>query len=618
MNSEGTSGNPAAATIRLLDERYELGERLAEGAFFFTHRGRDLQTGQTVALKVLRSELAAEEAFASRLLSEAQAATQLQHPNIAQVHAAWRERGTVVIATEWVRGINLKDRIRRVAPFPLAVAMDIILACAEVLNYAHEHGFVHGDVRPDNIIITPEGRVKITDFGLGASVASSQRIQLAALPRSVYYLAPELVEGRVTDAATDIYSLGCILYEMLSGVVPFDAETPLAVAAKHLHQPVPSLRAVNTQVPASVEGISAKCMQKDPMARYLTVQSLISDVQAVREGIRNGTSLDWSPMKTAVESPNVPKETKSRSPRRDAKAPKEREPAPGGPSVGLLVGLGLFAVAMVVGFAFFLSTWLFGNPFSGTPREVNVPAGLVGMQQQAAIDALKTAGLTAEVREEFSDKTDGVVYDTSPKAGMEMRSGKAVLLFVSKGSEPITVPDVVGKKRSEAQDALRAAGLVMGDTKEEFSEVFEKGEVISQSPLGKTPAKKKSPVVLVVSKGPEPGLAEPKTVDVDSQEPEPEPTPTTPAATPTQPDTQPQGEMPVREHEVSIRVPRNARGTQTVKIVVRNEDGSEETVYEQDHEPGDEVKQTVATMGAKGKCQIRVYLGTREISRTNV
>jgi serine/threonine-protein kinase len=609
MTSEGSSANPAGAAVRLLNERYELGKRLAEGAFFLTHEGRDTQTGQPVAIKVLRPEYALDEAFASRLLTEAQSATTLEHANVAHVYAAWRERGTVVIVTEWVRGINLKDRIRRVAPFPLAVAVDILLACAEVLNYAHDRGFVHGDIRPDNIIITPEGRVKITDFGLGASVASSQKIQLAALPRSVYYIAPELVEGRVTDAATDIYSLGCILFEMLAGVAPYDAETPLAVAAKHLHQAVPSLRKANPQVPPAVDGIAAKCMQKDPLARYLTVQALIDDIQHVREAIRNDASLDWSPLKLAAESAPVPKETKTRAPRREARKP-EREVA-GGPSLGLLAGLGLFAVAMIVGFGFLVSSWLFG----GAPKEVTVPPDLVGMKQAEAVSALQQVGLTAEIREDFQAKPEGVVYQTSPKSGVEMRAGKPVILFVSKGSEPVTVPDVVGKEQSAAQELLRSVGLVMGAAKEEFSEVSPKGEVISQSPLGGTQAKKKSAVTLILSKGPEP-MPEPE--PVPEPEPEPEPTaPDEPATTGGDTGTTP-GEPLVREHEVSVRVPRSSGRAQSVRIVVRNEDGSEQTVYEEDHQPGDDVKQTVATNGAKGKCEIRVYLNGRQISRTRV
>src|SRR3569833_1359826 len=186
MTPEGSSANPTG-TVPLLNDRYELGERLAEGTFFYTHRGRDTQTGKPVAIKGLRPEYSGDESFAGRLLSEAQSAVNLRHPNIAEVYDAWRERGTVAIAAEWVRGINLKDRIRRVAPFPLAVAMDILLACTEALHYAHEHGFVHGDVRPDNVIITPEGRVKLTDFGVSSSISSSSRIQLNALPRAVYY-----------------------------------------------------------------------------------------------------------------------------------------------------------------------------------------------------------------------------------------------------------------------------------------------------------------------------------------------------------------------------------------------------------------------------------------------
>jgi serine/threonine-protein kinase len=269
---------------------------------------------------------------------------------------------------------------------------------------------------------------------------------------------------------------------------------------------------------------------------------------------------------------------------------------------------------MVASFAFYMSTLLFGNPFNGAPREVIVPPSLVGMQQQQAVDALKAAGLTADIRSEFSDKPDGVVYDSSPKSGVEMRSGRPVVLFVSKGSEPITIPDVVGKKRAEAQQALQSAGLVMADTKSEFSEIYEKGEVIAQSPLGGTQAKKKSPVTLIVSKGPEP-VPPDEPVAVESPDTTSPPAPDTPD-TPTEP--APQADLPVREHEVSIRVPRSARSAQTVKIIVRNEDGSEQTVYEQEHQPGEDVKQTVSTLGNKGKCQIRVYLNDHEISRTDV
>jgi hypothetical protein len=352
-------------------------------------------------------------------------------------------------------------------------------------------------------------------------------------------------------------------------------------------------------------------MQKDPLERYLTVQSLIADIQKVREGIRSNTSLDWSPLKAPEESPALPKESKPRATRREKPAERERE-APSGPSVSLLAGLGIFAVLMVAGFAFFMSTLLFGNPFNGGPREANVPANLIGMQQQQAIDALKAAGLTADVRSDFSDKPEGVVYDSTPKSGMEMRTGRPVILFVSKGTEPITVPDVVGKKRAEAQQALQSAGLVMSDTKTEFSEIYEKGEVIAQSPIGGTQAKKKSPVTLIVSKGAEPVPGnEPVAVETPDTAP-PETHPDTPA------EPAPQGEMPVREHEVSIRVPRSAKSAQTVKIVVRNEDGSEQTVYEQEHQPGEDVKQTVSTLGNKGKCQIRVYLNDHEISRTDV
>jgi serine/threonine-protein kinase len=599
MSPEGRPANTAgAAAPPLLNDRYEVGERLNEGAFFYTHRGRDTRTGKPVAIKVLKPEFGTDEAFAGRLLSEAQSAIQLEHPNIAHVFEAWRERGTVVLITEWVPGINLKDRIRRVAPFPLAVAMDILLACAQALGYAHENGFVHGDVRPDNIIITPDGRVKITDFGLGPSVTASSRVQLSALPQAAYYLAPEVAEGRAADARTDIYSLGCILYEMLSGDVPFEAETPLAVAAKHLHSPVPSVREANPAVPNAVDGIAQKCLQKEPLKRYLTIPALLQDIQLVRDALRSDQPLTWSPIKAQTESEPVPAKTKTRA----AAHADERVPD-GGPSARLLVAVALLGVLMIV--VFFGVVTALMRP----PSQVTVPVNLVGMHETQAAQALEQLGLKPVVRKDFSEKPAGIVFETTPPSGTDIRAGKTVYLYVSAGQEPVKVPDVVGRPVKEAQAALRSAGLTPGTLQEDFNESIPKGEVISQSPTGGQSAEKQSPVTLVISKGPAP--APPPVAVDDGTEPDPDA-----GSGPIEPI--PQEDLVARDHVVTVRVPRGNRGPQRVRIVVRNQDGTEDTAYDEIHQPGDELEHTVTTLGAKGKCRIQVYVNDELMKSTDV
>ena len=236
---------------RLLNGRYELGEKVGEGSFFFVYRGRDTSTGRTVAIKMLSDEYAGDREFAERLRAEARQAVKLDHPHIVPVYDAWSEDGRVAIATEFVRGINLKDRVRRVAPFPLAVAIDIAAAACEALEYAASQGIAHGDLRPENILVTPEGQVKLADFGIGAAVCASSRLQMSALLHSAHYLPPEVAQGKLPSAASDVYSLGAILFEMLSGQPPFQADTPFAIAVKHLHDPPPALRRFN---PGSAEG----------------------------------------------------------------------------------------------------------------------------------------------------------------------------------------------------------------------------------------------------------------------------------------------------------------------------------------------------------------------------
>lgn len=615
MNHEGSSANPTGTAPPLLNERYEVGERLAEGTFFFTYRGRDTQSGRAVAIKVLKSEFAADETFTGRLLSEAQSAIHLRHPNIAEVYEAWLERGTVVIVTEWVRGINLKDRIRRVAPFPLAVAIDILLAAAEALSYAHQAGFTHGDVRPDNVIITPDGRVKITDFGVGVGVAASSRIQLNALPQAAYYMSPEVAEGRMPTAATDVYALGCILYEMLAGMVPFDAESPLAVAVKHLHDPPPSLKKTNPAVPNAVDGIALKCMQKNPKARYVQMEELLQDIQSVREALRTDRPLTWSPLNAAVENPPVAEKQRTRArsgaaPPRSAPLESRKEAAvDGGPSIKLLAFLAFLAVAMIVS-AFGLVIYI-----TRAPGQVAVPMGLVGMKEADAIALLKRYRLTSQVRQDFNDAiAAGLVFDSQPKAGTEMREGKEVVLFVSQGNQPVIVPDIVGKDLNAAEKEVRSAGLNVGTLSEQFSEVIPKGQVMAQDPAAEGKVPKKSSVALTVSKGREP-LPEAPPVQVDSNkgdnggQPREEETP----AEPTPPESP--ADPVIRDHVVTVTVPKSATGNQRVRIVVHNEDGSEETPVDEDHQPGDVVQQTVTTTGAKGKCQVRVYINGRETRR---
>ncbi|MBI3911801.1 MAG: protein kinase [Armatimonadetes bacterium] len=600
---------PAASTAAPLpDNRYELGEQVAQGAFFTTYRGRDTRTGRPVAIKILRPEYGAETAFQERLVREANAARALQHPGIAPVYEAWRERGTVVIVTEFVRGINLKERIQRVAPFPLRVAIDITIAVAEALAYAASAGYGHGDLRPENIIVTPEGHVKLTDFGVGVALAESARIQMSALPRSAYYLSPEVAQGRAPDSHSDTYALGIILFEMLAGSVPYQGDSPLAVAAKHLHDPPPSLRRRDPSVPVAVDGICLKAMQKMPAERYANPGAMLADLRAVREALIYRRSLNWSPMPAPPPAPAPAPAARAAPPSAGPVAPVpppryfSRAPAvvdeDEGPSWKLLA-MGLVGIFAVIVFAFVFAQFILRPvPERQIPSVVDKPVA-------EAISVLQQEKFKPRTEEQWNDRfAERTVYSQDPGPGSVAKEGSEVTLYVSKGSRPIPVPGVEGIPLRRAQSRLRDARLTTGEIIEEFSETVPKSEVIMQNPPAGLEVAPATRVDLTVSKGPEP-IEEPSDVELNA---------VAPGERPPVPPEEPTGDLPTQEFDVHLReVPHEFQNTVfgdsvLVRITVTDEDGTEHEEYRNVHSPGDEVRARVSGRGHKGKITFRVYV----------
>ena len=529
MLSDQSPDARGATGARLLNSRYEVGEKIGEGSFFAVFRGRDTQSGQPVAVKIASDEYAGDREFADRLRAEALAAARLDHPHIVAVYDAWMEGGRIAIATEFVRGINLKERVRRVAPFPLAVAIDIAAAVSEALEYAASQGLAHGDLRPENILVTPEGQVKLADFGVGAAVCASSRLQMSALLHSAHYLPPEVAQGKAPSAPSDVYSLGAILFEMLSGQPPFQADTPFAIAVKHLHEPPPSLRRQNPGVPKAVEGIVLKCLQKDPAARYPNPGALLADLRGVREALRFGKPLTWSP----VPEPVPPAAGRGAEPAPGpAKPPAAAAPVPprslpveraangtfGEPSLRLLILLPLMALC--------LAGAIFAMFVVGTraPRDTTVP-DVLHMTRDEAKRHLAERGLVMRVaRENFNETAPpGTVTASDPPPDVQVKQGKAVDVWISKGPKPSMVPNLLGLTEAEARTRLSDARLSVGEVRKEYDETVPAGEVVSQEPAAQTQVERNNPVSFVISKGPEPEPPpEPSTPPEQAPTPSPE------------------------------------------------------------------------------------------------
>jgi eukaryotic-like serine/threonine-protein kinase len=478
---------------RVLAGRYEIEGLLGQGGMARVFRGTDRVLGRTVAIKVLSPQFAGDDQFVTRFRREAQAAAALNHPNIVSVYDTGSQGDVHFIVMEYVEGRTLRDAIRGDGPLLPQRAGEIGEAVARALASAHEAGLVHRDIKPGNIMLTRDGEVKVMDFGIARTSTGDTLTQTAAILGTASYLSPEQAQGMTVDARSDIYSLGCVLYEMLTGRPPFAGDSPVSIAYKHVKEdPVPPGR-LNADVPTSMDAVVMKCMAKNPANRYQTAEELREDLERAGRGMPTlATPVLPGDATEVVTGPVGAGETAVMTglPPDEEEGPRRRR--------GWLVALGvLLALALLGVAAFFLVRSLLPTP----TEQVTVP-DVVGEREDDAVSRLEDAGFEVQVDREFNDEVQpGRVIEQDPPAGDRVDRGSQVMLLVSRGAQPVEVPDLTGLTQDEAEQTIADAGFEVGSVTSRESQEDE-GTVVDQSPPGGTDARPGSAVDLVVSSGP--------------------------------------------------------------------------------------------------------------------
>jgi serine/threonine protein kinase len=465
----------------VLGGRYSIIEKIGEGGMAQVYKAQCTLLDRTVAVKVLRPQYASDEEFVARFLREAQAAARLSHPNVVNVYDVGKEGDTHYIVMEYVPGQTLKQVIARHAPLAVGQAINIAEQILLALKHAHSRGIIHRDVKPHNILITQDGRVKVTDFGIARAASASGLTETGIVLGSVHYFSPEQAKGQTVGIQSDLYSLGIILYEMLTGRLPFQGDSPIAVALKQIQQePVPPHK-YNSSLPGWLEGIILKAMHKEPQERYSSAEEMLGDLR--RWQAVGGDATTVLGTTSAYKPPQ-----------------KKKPPAPA-KKKWLWWLVGIFAVLLTLTtLAFFIPDLLPQVP------EVLVP-DLAGRTLEEAQQILGEYNLRAAVRGEVysQDVPVGHVVSQEPAANRKIKINRTVWVTLSKGPEYLSVPDIVGQSLENAQRFLKQAGLKIGNVQEQFSSEAV-GIILSQNPPSRTRLARGSTVDVIVSKGEEPEL----------------------------------------------------------------------------------------------------------------
>lgn len=608
---------------RTLDNRYTILERIGGGGMADVYRAHDKLLDRSVAVKVLRSQFTSDDEFVTRFRREAQAAARLSHPNIVNIYDVGCDEDIYYIVMEYISGETLKERIERAGQLPIESSVRIALEIAEALEHAHQNGLVHCDIKPHNILTTKSGRIKVTDFGIARAVTSATMTHTGTIIGSVHYFSPEQAKGAAVGAKSDIYSLGVVMYEMLTGTVPFNGETPISIALKHLQEEPRPLRESNPEVPPLVEAIVLKAMAKEPDQRFEDISEMITDLRLSQNYLRDDHTRRLSredyptqvlpritpPAGEGIEKSQQPAAAKTRS------------------KTWVWALTGLLIMAFVTGaFLAYGKFW--------SLNEVIVPS-VVGKQVESARNVLADKNLRVSVVETFHDKIPaGQVISQNPEAGSTVKEQRTINLIVSKGGEITVVPDVRGLSRRDAELQIKNAGLTIGRIDEQFAANTVADTVINQNPRPPAQVVKATTIDIVISKGPEPKklalpdfrgsplstvgsqldslkLKQGKVIEAASDK--------YPAGTIIDQNPQPFTEVSegatidftvakgtsgaLKRAVVQVTVPDGPQ-RQPVQIVVTDTNGRR-VVYDNNHKPGDKVEKTVE---GTGTVRVQVYI----------
>lgn len=469
---------------KTLRDRYRVEELVGEGGMAVVYAAQDLRLNRKVAVKVMRAELCADPHFLERFRQEAEAAARLTHPHIAQVFDYGEQDGSHFIVMEYLPPRTLKDLIAERGPLPPRIVVEIGIQLCDALKYAHSNGIVHRDVKPQNILFTPDGHVKVTDFGIARALGASTTLTAGGqVMGSVHYISPEQIQGGGATARSDVYSTGVLLFETLTGKVPFDAETPVAVAVKHLQEPLPSVRSLRPEVPAALDMVISNALRKDPAARYPSAQDLMADLIRVRDGLPvNETAVppQVAPT-TALPRVRVEAPTQVVTP----PPPPRAAPVPPEPLVSPATWV-LVAITAVGVIGALLFVYLRGprpQPGTAPAKTLVLVPDVRGMSQQQADQVLTGAGLVMVYRpaESKAGTEPGTVVAQQPAANQQVEPGSAVQVWVTVGEETVEVKDVAGLNWQDAQDELARAGL-RTRLVQKFGTGKPKDTVVSQDP----------------------------------------------------------------------------------------------------------------------------------------